>query len=332
MRAANNARLHALVGGALFLFLVVASHAGKPPSEIRSLALSPDGKLLAIDYGTGDTSFIYKVPINTGRATRLTNASDGEEAMPTFSPDGKQIAYTYWPDHKRPRIVIVDIDGSSPREWPPSEVADVSPVFSPDGKTIVFSRFGYFGSYSPIAQPHPHEWDFFASGFDGTNVRQLTSERFYKASAPSVSPDGKCLLIAAEGVETKEHLAIYSLDHAGLPLRTFQPHVPKEADHKNPILAYPNYLPDGTVLFMAASNGKHGFDYDVYRLNLETGTIEQLTNEIGYATALTVSAEGKTAAFLKWQKNWLGNLAGYQLYLLDIESHKLSPLSITGLP
>jgi Tol biopolymer transport system component len=151
------------------------------------------------------------------------------------------------------------------------------------------------------------------------------------ASRPSISPDGKNLVVVTEGLETNRQIAIYSISHPGPPLRTFQPHVPKEADHKNPILNYPNYLPDGSIIFMAASNGKFAYNYDVYRLNPDTGAIEKLTNGNGYATELKVSADGKVAAFLKWRKNWKLEVTDAEPYLLEVESHKLTPLKITGL-
>jgi len=150
-------------------------------------------------------------------------------------------------------------------------------------------------------------------------------------SPPSISADGKNMVVVTEGLETNGQIAIYSITHPGPPLRTFRPHVSKEVEHKNPILAYPNYLPDGSILFMAASNGKLGFNYDVYRLNPDTGTIEKLTNGNGYATDLKVSADGKTAVFLKYRKNWMLEVTDAKPYLLDVQTHKLTPLKISGL-
>ncbi len=337
-RILNNVRIVTTIRkesrwGLFFLFLVLGSTcSGSPSGHISGLAVSPDGKLIAVTYEEGGGSFIYKVSVTTGNATRLTKATIGEESGPAFSPDGKRVAYTCWPGKgARSRIVIVGVDGSNPRQWSPSGVADISPALSPDGKTIVFSRAEFYGSYSPIAQPHPHELDFYATDLDGTNIRQLTSESFYMVSPASISPDGKSMVVVTEGLEAGPHVAIYSLIHPGPPTQTFQPHVPKEVDHKNPILTYPNYLPDGSILFMAASNGKRGFDYDVYRLHPETSSIERLTTANGYATDLQVSADGKTAAFLKWRKNWMGDLTGNQIYLLDVQSRKLTPLKVSGL-
>jgi Tol biopolymer transport system component len=93
-------------------------------------------------------------------------------------------------------------------------------------------------------------------------------------------------------------------------------------------------MPDGkSLLFMAASNGKlwKGFDYDVYRVDIGTGSLEQLTKGNGYATDLKVSADGKTAVFLKWHSDWRGTPVKNQLYLLDVQSRKLTAIKVTGL-
>jgi Tol biopolymer transport system component len=232
------------------------------------------------------------------------------------------------------RIVTVNVDGSDLHSWASSGGNDYWPVFSPDNKTMVFARSGYYGSYSPIAQPHPHAWSFYLADLDGTNVRQLTDESFYMASPPSVSPDGKSMVVVTEDLDTPQKVAVYSLDHPGKPSLTLRPHVPKEADHKDPIFDYPNYMADGkSILFMAASNGKvwAGYDYDVYRVDIETGVLERLTEGNGFATDLRVSADGKTAVFLKWRSDWHGTPVKSEIYLLDVQTHKLTPLRLKGL-
>jgi len=316
----------------LSLVLPHASYGGNASFEIGSVALSPDGKVIAVAVKENTTSFIYKVSANSGIATRLTNAIAGEETSPVFSPDGKQIAYVYWPgEGARSRIVIVNVDGSNSRQWSPAGVTDFSPVFSPTNDTIVFSRAEWYGSDSPIAQPHAHGWKFYTSDLDGGDIREVTTEYFYMVSPPSISPDGKSMVVVTEELKSNERMAIYSLVAPGPPTQTLQPHVPNEADHKNPIFSYPNYMPDENILFMAASNGKRGYDYDIYRVSLRTGTLERLTNGNGYATGLRVSADGRTAAFLKWRKNWIGDVVSNQVYLLDLKSLEAKALNISGL-
>jgi Tol biopolymer transport system component len=296
---------------------------------MQSVSVSPDGKFIAMDFIKDNTSFIYKIAVDTGNATRLTDAKSGDELSLAFSPDGRFIAYAYSPGNgEDSRIIIGNIDGSNLHTWSPSKVRDFSPVFSPDNKTIVFTRSGYYGSYSPIAQPHHHAWDFYAADLDGTNVRQLTRDSFYKASALSLSPDGKNLVVVTEGLDTPEQIAIYLLDRPEKPAQLLRPRVP---GHER-IYNCANYMPDGkSILFMAASGGKHGYDYDVYRLDLGTGAIERLTKGNGYATDLRVFANGKTAVFLKWRSDWHATPVKSELYLLDIQSHEVTPLKVSGL-
>jgi hypothetical protein len=70
---------------------------------------------------------------------------------------------------------------------------------------------------------------------------------------------------------------------------------------------------------------------DIYRMGIETGFVERLTMGNGYATSLKVSADGKTAVFLKWRSDWRGTPNKSELYLLDMQSHKPTPFRVSGL-
>jgi Tol biopolymer transport system component len=321
------------IGLLVVLLTPCAISAGVPSGHMEAVSVSPDGKLLAVVYEYEDehATFIYKVSVDTGVATRLTDAKTGWESNPTFSADAKQIAYSYTPGKgEHSRIMIGDVNGSNFHVWSLSQSESFRPLFSPDGKTIILAHSGFFGSYSPIAQPHPHDWSFYAADLDGSNVRQLTNESFYMASEASVSPDGKSMAVVTEGLESPTQIAIYSLDHPGEPHQSLQPHVPKEPGE--PIYNSPNFLANGTsILFLAARDGIYHYDYDVYRLDLGTGIVEKLTTKNGYATNLKVFADGKTAVFFKWHSNWRSIPVKSDLYFLDLESHKLTPFKVIGL-
>lgn len=320
------------IGLVLLLFLRPLDCIGASSGQIRSVAISPDGKVIAVDFRKGSTSFIYKVDVETGSATRLTEARIGEESSPAFSPDGKRIAYSYSPANSvHSSIVIGNVDGSDFHPWPPSASDDLSPTFSPDNKTMIFARSGYYGSYSPIAQPHHHAWSFYASDLDGTNVRQLTNERFYMASTASVSADGKSIVAVTEGLDASSQIAAYSLDHSEKPMLLLRPHVPREPKIGQEFDS-PSYTPDGkSILFMAASDGRHGYDYDIYRVDIGTGTVDRLTKGNGFASDLRISANGQTAVFLKWRSDWHGTPVKSEVYLLDVQTRELKALKITGL-
>jgi Tol biopolymer transport system component len=323
----------ALRNGLLFVSLLLpVACRGASSGKIESVAISPDGKIVAVGFRKGDTSFIYRIDVGAVSATRLTNAKTGEESSPAFSPDGKKIAYCYSPTRgTNATIVVVNTDGSEPHSWSPTGSGDFSPSFSPDNETIIFARSGYYGSSSPIAQPHHHAWNFYASSVDGANVRQLTNEKFYMASEASVSPDSKNIVAVTEDLDTSPQLAIYSLDHSDKATLSLRPHLPGEPKIGQEFDS-PNYMPDGkSILFLAATNGRHGYDYDAYRVDIGSGAVERLTKGNGFASNLRISADGKTAVFLKWRSDWHGTPAKSEVYLLDVQSRKLTPLKISGL-
>ena len=81
---------------------------------------------------------------------------------------------------------------------------------------------------------------------------------------------------------------------------------------------------------MAASDGKKAFDYDVYRADLASNTVEKFTTANGYATNLSVSSDGKTAVFLRWTARWGSPPNLSKLYLLDMATKRVTALNVTG--
>lgn len=148
--------------------------------EIHGISVSPDSKLLAVTFVKDKSFFIYRITVDTGRASRITQNQGGEESGITFSPDGKLMAYSYVPTGGHQRIVVANVDASSPRSFAESGTANLYATFAPTGTTIYFAR-----SYPA---PNYHQWDIFSMRLDGSDVRQLTHENFYHISQPSIAP------------------------------------------------------------------------------------------------------------------------------------------------
>jgi Tol biopolymer transport system component len=312
------------VGLLVLLFVAPATCGGDSPAQMLDLSVSPDGKFIATTYIKGSSWRIYKIDMITGNATRLTNATTGEESSPAFSPDGKLIAYSYttYPDYQR--IVVMNADGSNPRTLPGSGTANLDPTFAPSGDKIYFRR--------AEPRPHEHRWDLFSMGSDGGNQTQLTHEGFYSIYSPSLSPDGKSMVVVIEEWDAPQRqIAIYSVDHPEKPQRILRPHLPAKS-FGGGYFESPNYMPDGkSILFMAATDGKHGNDYDVYRMDLGSNVVERLTQGNGYAGALKLFPDGTTAAFLKWREDRHGTTVGTDVCLLDLQTHKVTLFKVSGL-
>ena len=123
----------------------IVTLAGCSPSvrpRFEGFTFSPDGKCIFSPYDRSGSSFIYKIALDTGKATRFTTATSGFEGVPSFSPDGKRIAYSYSPGKERSRIIVADADGSGARPLLTSEDANYfRPLFATD-TVIVFARSG----------------------------------------------------------------------------------------------------------------------------------------------------------------------------------------------
>jgi dipeptidyl aminopeptidase/acylaminoacyl peptidase len=238
--------------------------------------------------------------------------------------------YSYSPQRGgHSHIVISNVDGSGSYSWrAASETDDLRPLFSSDNKTIIFARSGYYGSYSPIAQPAQHEWNFYASDLNGDNVRQLTNENFYLVSRASVSLDGKTLLFVSSEQNGVVILA-YSLDQPPKPKVILRPGVGDTA--AGTVLGDAMFMPDGNaILFDAATTGSHGnFDYDIYRMDLHTQKVQKLTTANGYAYGLQLSHDGKTAVFMRDTSRW--HATKTEILLLDLATRTLTPFTVTGL-
>lgn len=313
---------------ALCALISCATPSGASDRQCLGFTFFPDGSYVAAVYSSGNSSFIYAISIKTGVATRVTPATHGFEGIPSFSADGKRMAYSYSPGGKAPsHVVISNIDGSDPHAWAP-DTAGLRPMLLPDDEHVLFARAGYYGNYSPIAQPTLHEWNFYVADLDGANARQVTGEGFYLVSRAAVSPDGKSLLF----VSSEDHgdlIEIYSLSQPSTPKTVIKS--PIEEGHGEALVADTVYTPDGrSILFNAATSRSWGpFDYDLYRMDLQSHKIERLTKHIGFAYGLQLSPDGKTAIFMRGTSHWFGHRT--EIFLIDVESRRLTSFRITGI-
>ncbi len=294
--------------------------------NINLEAVTNDGKLGIADYTPQGSSTLYKIDTNSGVASPLTPTLRGYETDAAFSPDGQQVVFTYSDDERNHRIMLTDVSGSNPHPLLPHEGGnDSMSRFSPDGKTVYFVRSESTANGSAF--------DLFSTSVSGENTTQLTSQHFsLKRELDflrfwALSSDGKELLFTRE-----ESLLLYSLsnpDKAPSPV-VFQ--MPKAPSNRQYVSAY--FSPDDRgIVFMGAAEGKDGFDYDAYRLDLGSRQLQKLTANNGYASDFRLSPNGAKAVFLKWKYSRFQKLPrSYQLQLMDMQSGTVTPVTITGFP
>ena len=109
----------------------------KGPSYLHGW--SPDGKYLVYTGGRNDEYDIYKISVNGGAETNLTNTK-GLDDGPEFTPDGR---YIYFNSTRSGTMQIwrMKPDGTNPEQITNDEYNNWFPHISPDGRWIVFLSF-----------------------------------------------------------------------------------------------------------------------------------------------------------------------------------------------
>ena len=100
-----------------------------------SVDVSADAKTIVFDLA-GD---IYTVPVEGGKATRLTSGM-AIDAQPRYSPDGRTIVFASDRTGAE-NLWLMDADGKNPRALTRGDRGQyISPEWTPDGKYILVSR------------------------------------------------------------------------------------------------------------------------------------------------------------------------------------------------
>jgi hypothetical protein len=161
----------------LLCFGLIVSLVGcsRPAVGFEGLTFSPDGAYIFTVYPHSNSAFIYRIPISTGKAVRLTNVPEGFEGVPSFSQDGKRIVYSFGPATKgaHSQIVIANADGSDRHFWATSQNNDFRPLFS--GTVPAFSDFLLhdIGTGDGVAQGAASPYEFRTAPLWGLRLRKL---------------------------------------------------------------------------------------------------------------------------------------------------------------
>ena len=216
----------------------------------------------------------------------------------TVSPDGGRIAYVSTASG-RLNLWIMNADGSGARQLLHSDDRQASPVFSHDGKELVYAQ----------DKGGDELYDLYAVSVAGGEPRNLTKTDKTSETAPLFSPDGtKFAFGSKEKITPFTNLAVMDWASGSTHLLTH------ETDPKASWRAV-CWSADGRTLFATRRVGLD--DSDAYRVDVQSGTAEKLTEHSGkQLVELTdVSPDGKTLLLTSNEKDGYENVA-----LFDVAS------------
>jgi Tol biopolymer transport system component len=242
----RSVRFATLVTALLGATLTVAARQARPTAApvidvtvqegtSMSVAISPDGRTLAIDLQGG----IWTVPAAGGAAKRVTGIYE-DARQPTWSPDGRWITYFGYRDGGYD-LWNVAADGSVQQRltWGPFD--DREPAWSHDGTRVAFS--------SDRGNPLGSDYNIWVLDTRTGDLRQLTKDAS-EDYMPTWSPDDREVAFAS----TREgNQSIWAVSVADLAQR-------KVATVPGARLDAPSWSSSGQLVYHVTAGGQSRYE------------------------------------------------------------------------
>lgn len=250
------------------------------------------------------TSSIWLVHRNGSFHRKLTNR-DARESNPVWSPDGSRIAFVSSSDQGSEIYIYWVSTGAMARitqlDRSPSGLS-----WSPDGKQIAFSMF-VPGKELKLVSPPPKP-----KGAEWAKPPRITTRLKHEADGSGYMPPGfsHFFIVSAEGGSPRQ---VTSGDyyHRGTP----------------------QWTPDGQQLIFSAnrvSDWEYRFrNSEIYSLDLNTGSIQALTDRNGPDRSPVISPDGKKIVYLGYEDK-MQTYQRTRAHIMDIDggNKKVIPIEL----
>jgi Tol biopolymer transport system component/DNA-binding winged helix-turn-helix (wHTH) protein len=254
---------------------------------VRDLSLSHDGSTLAF-AGLDLDSQIWVQPVApggtpTGRARALTSGTSRRNSLPVVSPGGTHVAYMSSRRGQPPNVWVMNIDGTGAQQLTPDSTAEYWPEWLPDGRRVAFlSRRGeQEGLWSVDITTRMETLLFDMAALPRSQLGPIAEGGLAELRfSPSMSSVALAVFVPPAG-------------RRALFVTAFEPVAFRAVGQQAYSPGYPAWSPDERAIAVEIKDGSstHAGIVDV-----ETGSVRQVTRERGQTWVRSWSADGRAIA------------------------------------
>jgi len=258
--------------------------------------ISPSGDRVAYVRNSMDEmadkrrSRIWIIDLASGDSRSLSRA-ETDASSPRWSPSGDRVSYLQTEDEKKSLVIVSALAGKQmgivPLAGDPTAFS-----WSPSGDRIAFAM------RVPEQRPPIAELPQGPEGSDWAPPPQVIETLIYRADGEGYLEDGffHLFVVSSSGGDPRQ---LTSGPYHYYDSRTHDPG------------PGPVWTPDGKSLIFSANLHENWLleplDYDLHRLDLESGAVERLTRRSGPETYPALSADGLELAYLGFEDRYQGH-------------------------
>ncbi|MEE8191312.1 MAG: DPP IV N-terminal domain-containing protein [Gemmatimonadales bacterium] len=286
---------------------------------------SPDGKRVALLAATEDDEallmehaldFHFMIHVMDADGSNRRRVSDVPGQLHWWSPDGMRLVLTSGFEDERNRnteccrstaVYVITVDGGELTRVTEVGSTNTFPSWSPDGTRVAFSSDREWERGTNRSRVSG-TWQIYVANADGSGERRLLDHPDDDLG-PVWSPDGTRIVFTARPVphvpsETRSRVMVVNADGSGLQ------ELVEELNAGNPV-----WSPTGESMLLT------GYDEDIYLVDLETGSVRNLTESPGREVEAVFSPDGSRVAFTS-------NRSGTQdIYVVNVDGSGLTRLT-----
>lgn len=290
---------------------VAAGFMLQKPEEEKAEGLSDafdaatDGTIGYVSYSEGKAGIHLRNPDGTLSGPLAETATDRRIADLSFSPDGRTIAYSVVPKDPTKGVSstvrFLDTESGTDEAALEDDGMITEIRFDPDDPDRLYLlRAAVFENYSPVAAPHPHDFDVHLYRLSDRSMQALTDLKAYEMQSLNV-PAGDSVFFSMFGDEEAEtaeetfeaKLGIYRVASGGTPERV-------DLDVSEDVYDF-LILPDGDIIYQAVAKTSDSgiFEYELFRFDRASGKSRQLTRLKTHAGKPIAGPGGEMIWFLE---------------------------------